>query len=232
MRALQVCFSMTLLVLTTACLTLDYIDSYDAGLGGNGGSSGACMSSSAGQSSSSAQTSSSGAACPEFCRLARGYHCEDGECVLNGGSGPVQVTLNWTSQPRAREDLDLHVIDPNGCEIYYGNRRCGTGSLDLDQNAACANTDNQCGVGDDTENVIYTSGQEPPTGVYTVWVVNWEDQCDGPVPAIIHYTVTVRFRGQVQTFTGQFAQGTSVEGGAVQGLQPAEGRVLVTQFAY
>ena len=51
--------------------------------------------SSSSSSSSSGGTSSGGPACPEWCAQARGYHCEDGECVLNGNNGPIQITLQW-----------------------------------------------------------------------------------------------------------------------------------------
>lgn len=158
---------------------------------------------------SSSGSVSRGPACPEWCSTARGYHCYNGECVLNGADGPLQVTLNWTNSPRAREDLDLHLVDPSGCEIYYGWRQCGAGSLDLDQNAACGNTDNAGGVGNDTENIIYEPGSTPPSGTYQVSVDNYADQCDGTGPSPFSYTVTLRYHGQTHTYAGQFYQGTA-----------------------
>ena len=56
-----------------------------------------------------------------------------GAQVLSGGD--VQASLTWSSTA----DLDLHVIDPDGEEIWYGNRGPTDegGSLDHDANAAC-----------------------------------------------------------------------------------------------
>lgn len=100
-----------------------------------------------------------------------GFTCQGGTCVLNGGSGPVQITLRWNTS----EDLDLHVDEPrpNGgtCEIYYGNSNrptgtssCGAvGSLDLDSNPGCSYD------GVEIENVIYPPGTAP-SGHYFVRV--------------------------------------------------------------
>lgn len=55
--------------------------------------------------------------------------------VTSVGTGDVQVTLSWN----ADSDVDLHVVDPSGEEIYWSNRRSASGGqLDLDSNAACA----------------------------------------------------------------------------------------------
>ena len=52
--------------------------------------------------------------------------------VLQVGTGDVQVTLSWD----AGSDVDLHVVDPNGDEVYWTNRRVASGGeLDLDSNA-------------------------------------------------------------------------------------------------
>jgi hypothetical protein len=176
---------------------------------------------------------SNGPVCPEWCAQARGYHCDTGECILNGSSGPIQVTLEWhENNPRAREDLDLHLVDPTGCEMYFGHKDCASGSLDLDQNASCANTDNVGGAGNDTENIIFTPNTDPPHGNYEVWVVDWSDSCDGDTPNPFFYTVTVRYHGQTHIFHGQFNQGSGVGLGAVAGMQPNNGAVLIHSFTY
>ena len=95
--------------------------------------------------------------CPPGCDNRAGYHCEVGQCVLNGDDGSLQFTLNWENTPRTPEDLDLHVIEPGGCEIYWGNRQC-VGKLDLDANAGCRNSDPDGGFGGDVENIIYAPG--------------------------------------------------------------------------
>ena len=44
------------------------------------------------------------------------------------GSGPITVTLEWGEQ----RDLDLHVFEPDGTHVFYGNLRGGSGELDRD----------------------------------------------------------------------------------------------------
>ena len=44
------------------------------------------------------------------------------------GEGALTVTLEWGGQP----DVDLHVFEPGGTHVYYGNRRGVSGYLDLD----------------------------------------------------------------------------------------------------
>ncbi len=44
--------------------------------------------------------------------------------IAGGKSGQIQLTLVWNN----RNDLDLHCIDPNGEEIFYGNRKAARGS--------------------------------------------------------------------------------------------------------
>ncbi|MBS2028323.1 MAG: hypothetical protein JST54_10495 [Deltaproteobacteria bacterium] len=163
---------------------------------------------------------STGATCPVSCYSARGYHCENGQCVLNGSDGDVQVTLQWDTslQPnnkRAREDLDLHVVDPSGCEMWYGSHVCGNGSLDLDQNSGCSQTDNQGGYGNDTENVIYDGGA--PSGTYTVIVDDWSDSCGGSPPNPFNWQLTIRAHGASTVYSGQFHLGNADSSGALCG---------------
>ncbi len=155
-----------------------------------------------------------GGSCQPECNP--GFHCEGGRCALNGGTGPVQVTLRWDLP----EDLDLHVVEPSGCEIYYGNTNrppgtssCGAiGSLDLDSNPAC-NLDNV-----DTENVIYPAadggGAPPPSGTYTVRV-DFYDQCDQS--AVVPYAVIVRANGTTTTYCNYFVLGDADYGSAGSG---------------
>jgi hypothetical protein len=87
--------------------------------------------------------------------------------IINGvevGTGDVRVTLTWNS----RADIDLHVTDPFGEEIYFGNREAGTGGqLDVDANAGCAN---QPAV----ENIFWPTGRAP-AGPYGISVQLYAD---------------------------------------------------------
>ncbi len=134
-----------------------------------------------------------------------GFHCENGSCILNGGNGPVQVTLRWNSG----EDLDLHVREPEPdggiCEIYYGDPNnssfdpssCGaTGSLDLDSNAGCS-VDNV-----DIENVIYPPGVTAPRGMYSVYI-DYYLNCEASLPQL-PFEVEVRVNGMDMGVCGAF----------------------------
>ena len=116
------------------------------------------------------------------------------------GTGDIQVSVAWDTP----SDVDLHVIDPFGCEIYYGNKTgcASNGELDLDSNAGCG-IDNV-----NNENVFWPPG-EAPIGTYTVGVDWWSD-CDDQEA---NYVVTINACGKVQTYEGHFAPGTSDGGG-------------------
>ncbi|WP_203897416.1 YfaP family protein [Virgisporangium aliadipatigenens] len=116
------------------------------------------------------------------------------------GTGEVQVSVSWD----AASDVDLHVVDASGEEIYYDHDRSASGGeLDLDSNAECEidNTNN--------ENITFT---DAPPGTYTVRVDYWSN-CD---EAKTNYVVTVRVGGQpAKTYNGTFTgKGDEGEKGA------------------
>ena len=123
--------------------------------------------------------------------------------VIQVGTGDVQVTLAWDSD----SDVDLHVIDPSGQEVYWANRDVPSGgNLDLDSNAGCS-LDNVR-----NENIVWPVGQAPQ-GTYTVRVDYWSS-CS--VEAT-DYTVLVNNGGDVQVFSGRFT-GSGDRGGAGSGI--------------
>ena len=107
------------------------------------------------------------------------------------GSGDVRVTLRWYS----KDDLDLHVIDPDGNEIYYLNDRVSNGGeLDVDSNPACENM-----TFTPVENIFWPTG-ESPSGSYSVRVVYYKS-CVSAGP--VEYEVTVLVEGQTNSFSGR-----------------------------
>lgn len=70
----------------------------------------------------------------------------------NVTNAKLRISLEWFNY----DDLDIHVITPNGAHIYYGNRM---GALDVDMNA-CSGTTRK-----PVENVSFTALID---GVYTV----------------------------------------------------------------
>jgi hypothetical protein len=122
--------------------------------------------------------------------------------VTQVGTGDVQVTLTWDTDA----DVDLHVVDPRGEEVYYGNASAASGGeLDLDSNAGCSVD------GIRNENITWPVGRAP-RGVYTVRVDYWSN-CGA---AQTSYTVRVNNGGSVQIFTGSFT-GSGDNGGAGSG---------------
>lgn len=121
---------------------------------------------------------------------------------LAAASGEVQVSVSWD----ARSDVDLHVVDPSGQEIYYGNPTSSSGGqLDLDSNASCTID------GKNNENINWTRA---PAGTYRVLVDYWS----GCGVAQTNYIVTVRNGGRTETFRGSFT-GAGDQGGMGSGRQ-------------
>jgi hypothetical protein len=122
------------------------------------------------------------------------------------GTGDVQVTLSWDVD----SDVDVHVIGPDGEEIYYGNRESATGGkLDLDSNAACRID------GVRNENVTWPVGTAP-RGQYTVRVDYW-DSCG---VSRTNYTVRISNGGEGQIIRGSLT-GLGDQGGAGDGVTVA-----------
>ena len=123
--------------------------------------------------------------------------------VTTVGTGDVQISVTWNSAA----DVDLHVVEPNGTEIYYGAPRSSTGGeLDLDSNAGCGSDSPRA------ENIRWPAGRAP-TGRYTVRVDHWSN-CGA---SSTNYTVRVISGTSSQTFTGTFT-GSGDAGGAGSGV--------------
>lgn len=143
---------------------------------------------------------------------AFGVFQQSGVAVISVGTGDVQVNITWDS----RADVDLHVIDPSGAEIYWAAKTSATGGqLDLDSNAGCGSD------GPRAENIFWASGLVAPRGEYVVRVDYWSN-C-GEVRT--NYVVTVNVRGKApQVFSGFFT-GQGDAGGKGSGRN-------ITTFTY
>ena len=123
--------------------------------------------------------------------------------VIEVGTGSVQISLSWDVD----SDVDLHVVDPNGNEIFYGHRSVASGGrLDLDSNAGCRID------GIRNENVTWPDGAAP-SGTYTVRVNYWSS-CD---VTATEYAVTIIYGGEQQVFTGTLT-GRGNQGGRGSGI--------------
>jgi hypothetical protein len=115
------------------------------------------------------------------------------------GTGDVQITLLWQGDA----DLDLHVIDPAGEEIYYMSPTSSSGGQ-LDRDTIPCNED----VPQPVENIFWPSGGAPH-GAYAV-SVHYYAPCTIAEP--MSYEVIIRLGGAVyQDITGTLANGERVE---------------------
>ncbi len=102
----------------------------------------------------------------------------------------VVATVKWTGA----SDVDLHVIDGKGQEVYYANPTTAEGgSLDLDSNAGC-DIDNV-----NQETISWPQGHAP-TGTYTVKVAYYDDCGVGTTT----YNGTIQVKGHGTTSFGPF----------------------------
>lgn len=102
----------------------------------------------------------------------------------------LTVTLKWTDGT----DLDLHLIQPNGEEVYYRNRETDAGAR-FSKDACIAS---RCAEGEErVEEVRYQAWA--PGGTYRVFVVNY----DGETTA--NATLEVNIKGEIQTFNVNLA---------------------------
>lgn len=112
--------------------------------------------------------------------------------ITQGGRGALKINLKWST----KDDLDLHVIDPDNQEIFFSDKKktCQgyLGQLDIDANAGSNLTSTP------QENIYWE--EKAPVGNYKVKVVYYA-QHDNKKE--INYTVTVYpENGDVKTFTG------------------------------
>jgi hypothetical protein len=107
---------------------------------------------------------------------------------LDACEGEITVTLAWETN----DDLDLHLVEPDGTVVYYENRTSENGAhLDIDMNAGGRASDNPI------ENICYT--RTPPAGTYKVYVHFFRRKTTVPE---IPYTVYVRNGSSEQYFRG------------------------------
>jgi hypothetical protein len=104
-----------------------------------------------------------------------------------GGRGVLTVTLLWSSI----DDLDLHIVEPNGFRVYHKQPLSPTtgGQLDVDMNR-------EDYVGSPVENIHYP--QRPPAGAYQVQVMLYKKRTRGPVA----FEVMVQLDEAVRTYRG------------------------------
>ena len=106
---------------------------------------------------------------------------------LNACNGDITITLAW----KTSDDLDLHLVEPDGTTVYYGKPRSRNGAdLDIDMNADEISST-------PIENICYR--KTPPRGRYRVKVDFFSRKSQ---EAEIPYTIYVRNGSSEKYFTG------------------------------
>ena len=119
------------------------------------------------------------------------------------GTGDLEIAVSWDNDA----DLDLHVADANGDEIYWGQDMVDSGGeLDLEASTDCI------ADGARTEHVAWTGGTPSP-GTYVVRVNYWSD-CGGPEP---NYVVNITLNGERRSIYGTFEGSGEEDGGRGSG---------------
>jgi hypothetical protein len=145
-------------------------------------------------------------------------------------TGDVEIALIWWNL----NDLDLHVIDPAGEEIYFEHPRVRSGGeLDVDMNAGAGRFSRE-----PVEHVYFPKGAAPP-GHYKVYVVHFADRGQDPTK----YVVDVKANGQRKQYNGiisdnrqrgAIARGARASSGFVRGTEGVETtkrtKVLLCEF--
>ncbi|MGC4234228.1 MAG: choice-of-anchor D domain-containing protein [Niabella sp.] len=104
---------------------------------------------------------------------------------IPAGTGLLQINCTWLKH----NDVDLHVIEPNGEEIFFGNNRSSNGGeLDVDSNPNCALDYKE------NENVNYSTGALVQAGRYIV-KANLYSACN--VTENTDVTLRARYNGEL-----------------------------------
>jgi hypothetical protein len=113
--------------------------------------------------------------------------------------GDPQFTLIWNADG---VDLDLHVIEPGGKEIYWEEPKGAKGGeLDVDNTRGFGPENIYWLVDSDGPDTEKVKGPGPP-GVYKWFVVYWGGF--GGIAKPTHWQVRVKHDGQVKVYHGKF----------------------------
>lgn len=102
--------------------------------------------------------------------------------------GVLRFSIQWNDQQDNGNDLDAHCKQPNGHEIYYGNKNGGlSGTLDVD----IISPGSRVAV----ENIIYTDINKMKDGIYKFFVRNFSGTSGR------NFTAEIEFNGVVHSYT-------------------------------
>ena len=119
------------------------------------------------------------------------------EPTLIGQPGDPRFNLVFTNPNNV--DMDLHVINPKGEEIYYARKK-GSNGVELDIDCKCSNCPNG-----PNENIFWPQGGNAPKGTYKFWVEYYETCGSGTQSS--DFTIRVAINEKVKaTYTGTLTE--------------------------
>jgi hypothetical protein len=102
--------------------------------------------------------------------------------------GDLRCSLSWFNY----DDLDLHMMEPGGNEIYFGSKTSPlSGSLDVDMNAGSGTTRSA------VENICYADRRKMKPGIYTLSVHNYRKR----ESVDVGFEVEIEFDGVIHAFS-------------------------------
>lgn len=112
-------------------------------------------------------------------------------------SGAITISLMWDNY----NDIDLHCIDPNGEEIFFGHKQSRSGGeLDVDMNAGGP-------ISKEPVENIFWQNNKALKGKYKVYVNHFSNhgcsECIDPT----NYTLIIRYNNIVKEFKGRITFG-------------------------
>lgn len=103
-------------------------------------------------------------------------------------TGDFRASLSWFNY----DDLDLHLVEPGGEEIFYGHKRSGHfGTLDVDMNAGSGTSRKP------VENIVYAKRGMMREGVYRLFVENYSQR----EVQDVGFDIEMEFDGAVHLFS-------------------------------
>ncbi len=124
------------------------------------------------------------------------------DAPMVGEDGDPRFNLYFNNELQV--DLDLHVVDPDGEEIYWKNQSAESGGV-LETDCKCSTCSNG-----PSEDIAWTDPEAvAPSGTYTLWVAYY-GACENYDGAGADFLVRTARDGEViDSFSGELWEGES-----------------------